>query len=132
MAKVKCVVVTPESTVFDEEVDDLVLPMFDGELGVLPGRAAMIGRLGYGRLKLHEGGKLSKSYFIDGGFVQVEDNVVSLLTARALELSQIDTQQAQKDLAAALEMPSSNEHERQVREAATMRARGMIRAVHPD
>ncbi len=131
MAKVKCVVVTPEKTVIDQEVDNLVLPMFDGELGVLPGRAPMIGRLGYGRLKLNDGGTV-ENYFLDGGFAQIEENSVTLLSARAIPMSEIDAEQAAKDLAEAVEMPGNNEHERQVREAATMRARGMIRSVHPE
>ena len=48
----KCVVVTPERACLDEVADFVALPMFDGELGVLPGRAALIGRLGYGELRL--------------------------------------------------------------------------------
>ena len=43
-----CVVVTPERAVVDETADFVVLPMLDGELGVLPGRAPLIGRLGFG------------------------------------------------------------------------------------
>ena len=47
---VQCVVVTPERAVLDEAVDFVALPMYDGELGVLPGRAPLIGRLGFGEL----------------------------------------------------------------------------------
>ena len=43
----RCVVVTPERTELDREAEYVSLPMFDGELGVLKGRAPMIGRLGY-------------------------------------------------------------------------------------
>ena len=45
---VQCVVVTPERAVLDEPADFVSLPMYDGELGILPGRAPLIGRLGYG------------------------------------------------------------------------------------
>ena len=54
--ELQCIVVTPEQTVLDEVADFIVLPIYDGELGVLPGRAALIGRLGFGRLRL--GGNL--------------------------------------------------------------------------
>ena len=42
--QLKCVVVTPERAVLDEPADFVALPMFDGELGVLPGRAPWAGR----------------------------------------------------------------------------------------
>ncbi len=48
--KLQCVVVTPEKTLFDDWVDFVALPLFDGELGVMPGRAPLIGRLGFGEL----------------------------------------------------------------------------------
>ena len=43
--KVRCVVVTPERAVLDELVDMVVLPMYDGEFGVLPGHSPVMGRL---------------------------------------------------------------------------------------
>ena len=48
--RVECVVVTPERTLFDELVEFVALPLYDGELGVLPGHSPLIGRLGYGEL----------------------------------------------------------------------------------
>ena len=45
-------VVTPERALLDEPADFVALPMYDGELGVLPGRAPLIGRLGYGELRI--------------------------------------------------------------------------------
>ncbi len=47
--RIQCVVVTPEKTLFDEAVHFVALPLYDGELGVLPGRAPLIGRLGFRR-----------------------------------------------------------------------------------
>src|SRR3954453_19481850 len=47
----QCVVVTPEKTLLDETVDFVALPLFDGELGVLPGRSPLLGRLGYGGVR---------------------------------------------------------------------------------
>ena len=46
--KVRCVIVTPERAVLDQPADFVALPLYDGELGVLPGRAPLIGRLGIG------------------------------------------------------------------------------------
>ena len=54
--RLQCVVVTPERTLFDEVVEFVALPLYDGELGVLPGRAPLIGRLGFGELRIRDGG----------------------------------------------------------------------------
>src|SRR5262249_15693113 len=79
----KCTVVTPELAVLDEADSFVAVPMYDGELGVLPGRAPLIGRLGYGELGIVQG-KATRRFFVDGGFVQVRNNVVSVLTAHAI------------------------------------------------
>jgi len=86
---VQCVIVTPERAVLDECVDFVVLPMFDGELGVLPGRAPLIGRLGYGELRTRLGAD-TRRFYIDGGFAQVRANVVTVLTPRALRAEEIN------------------------------------------
>ena len=124
---IRCLVVTPERTEVDRDVDFITLPMFDGELGIDENRAAMIGRLGYGRIKLKSGGETTE-YFVDGGFAQVEKNVVSILTGRALPADQLDKAEAQKALDEALEMPGGNVDMLALRDAAVLRARGMLRA----
>ncbi len=79
----QCVVVTPEKAVLDQVAEFVAVPLFDGELGVLPGRTPLIGRLGYGELRTRQGNN-TRRLFIDGGFVQIKDNVVTVLTQRAL------------------------------------------------
>src|SRR5262249_37596980 len=93
----RCVVVTPERAVLDEPADFVALPMYDGELGVLPGRAPLIGRLGYGELRLRRGAD-TKRYFVDGGFGQVRANVVTVLTQRAILADEIDQSAATRTL----------------------------------
>jgi F-type H+-transporting ATPase subunit epsilon len=94
---VQCVVVTPEKTVLDAPVDFVALPMYDGELGVLPGRSPLIGRLGPGELRTRRGNEVRR-YFVDGGFAQVRANVVTVLTPRALPAEKIDTNAASQAL----------------------------------
>ena len=93
----QCVVVTPERALLDQTVDFVVLPMYDGELGVLPGRAPLIGRLGYGELRIKRGERTDR-FFVDGGFAQVRANVVTVLTPRAQPAENIDTQAASQVL----------------------------------
>jgi F-type H+-transporting ATPase subunit epsilon len=97
---VKCVVVTPERALVDERVDFVALPMYDGELGVLPGRAPMIGRLGPGELRIRHGEHIQR-FFVDGGFAQVRADVVTVLTPRAQKAETIDAAAAAAALEAA-------------------------------
>jgi F-type H+-transporting ATPase subunit epsilon len=124
--RIRCVVVTPERTLFDQVVESVVLPLFDGELGVLPGRSPLIGRLGYGELRTKTAGG-TKRYFIDGGFAQVRDDVVTVLTDHALPAESIDTEAASRELEHAKTLPSTTEAEFAERTKAIARARGEIR-----
>ena len=86
MSQLQIVIVTPESTALDKQVDSVVLPLFDGEKGILAGHAPMIGRLGKGKLRIKDGSS-EESFAIDGGFVQVEGNTVSILTGSSEAVS---------------------------------------------
>ena len=95
--KLQCVVVTPEKTLFDEWVDFVALPLYDGELGVLAGRAPLIGRLGFGELRTRTD-EVVRRYFVDGGFAQVRHDVVTVLTQRAIPADELDAEAAARDL----------------------------------
>ncbi len=97
---VQCVIVTPERALLDERVDSVVLPMYDGELGVLPGRAPLIGRLGYGELRIRHGEQVRR-FYVDGGFAQVRNNTVTVLTPKALRAEEIDVNAAEQALSLA-------------------------------
>ena len=124
--QIQCVVVTPERTLFDELVEFVALPLLDGELGVLPGRSPLLGRLGYGELRTKSHGN-SRRYFVDGGFAQVRDNVVTILTNRALPVGQLDLAAARADLERAKGRTAGNEQESAERTRLMDRARAMIR-----
>lgn len=80
--QLKCVIVTPERSVLDEAADMVILPMFDGELGVLPKHSPLIGRLGKGELRVTQHNQVKK-FRIEGGFAQIRANVVTVLTVQA-------------------------------------------------
>ena len=127
MATVRVVVVTPEKAVLDEAVVSAVLPLYDGEIGVLPGRAAFVGQLGPGELRLTEAGGAVRRYFIDGGFAQVRADVVNVLTARAVPAADVTPAKAEQARAAAEALPGGDAVQRATREKALDRARGMER-----
>jgi F-type H+-transporting ATPase subunit epsilon len=120
-----CVVVTPEKAVLDEAADFVAVPMYDGELGVLPGRAPLVGRLGYGELRLRRGMEVRR-FFVDGGFVEVRANNVTVLTSRAMRAEEIDTNAVSQALNAALApAPTAQAHEEQLK--SQQRARAQLR-----
>jgi F-type H+-transporting ATPase subunit epsilon len=122
----QCIVVTPETTILDTPADFVALPLFDGEAGIAPGRAPLIGRLGYGELRVRTGGD-TRSYYVDGGFVQVANNVVSVLSNRAIPAAKVDSTAAAEQLTAALARPAAGPEELAIRERQVSQARGQLR-----
>lgn len=97
----RCVIVTPESTVLDTRARFVALPLFDGERGVGPGHGSFIGRLGAGavRITAEQGaGEAVRSTFVEGGFVEVGNDVVTVITQRAIAAEQLDATAARAEL----------------------------------
>jgi F-type H+-transporting ATPase subunit epsilon len=119
----RLLLVTPETTLLDLAVRSLRFPLHDGQIGVLPGRAPLVGRLGVGELRLEPVEGPTRRYLLEEGFVQIKGSVVTLLTSRATPVEQIDASRAQGDLAAALAQVPKTEAELAAKERAVLRAR---------
>jgi F-type H+-transporting ATPase subunit epsilon len=126
MPEINCIVVTPETTALEEQADFVALPLYDGELGIAPGHSPMIGRLGYGELRITSGNKTSH-WYVDGGFVQVADNMVSLLTNRALPVERLDAEAARRQLQEAQQRPSNSPELMAIRDRLVAQARAQLR-----
>ncbi|MGZ3586501.1 MAG: F0F1 ATP synthase subunit epsilon [Candidatus Limnocylindrales bacterium] len=88
-------IVTPERLAYSDDVDSVVLPGADGELGVLPHHAPLVATLGVGELRIRRGGQ--EEYFaIAGGFLQVRPDRVVVMAETADIASEIDLQRAQQ------------------------------------
>ena len=124
--ELQLVVVTPETTLVDEPVASLRFPLFDGQTGVLPGRAPLVGRLGAGELKITEISGNQRLYFVDGGIVQITGETVTLLTARCLPSDEIDGDAAAAELQDALSRPAASDAEIDARFRDQDRARRML------
>jgi len=79
----KISVISPEATLFEGEATTIVAPAFDGEVGILQDHAPMVTTLGKGELRIDDG---AQRFAIEGGFMQVVDNVVRVVTERATKL----------------------------------------------
>jgi F-type H+-transporting ATPase subunit epsilon len=75
-------VISPESVLYEGTADSVVAPAFDGQVGILTGHAAMVTLLGKGELRLGSGAGAQR-YHVEGGFLQVADNHVRVVTERA-------------------------------------------------
>lgn len=126
MAKqLQVVVVTPEATVLEQEAEFVALPLYDGEIGIAPLHSPLIGRLGYGEMRIKTAAK-TLHYYIDGGFVQVVDDVVSVLTNKAVLASKVDPAVAQAQLTTAMKKPVNTPELLAIRDRAVAQARAQI------
>lgn len=88
-------IVTPERLAYSDEVDAVVLPGSEGEMGVLPHHAPLVSTLGVGELRIRKGGA-EESFAIVGGFVQVRPDKVVVMAETADMASEIDLEKAQE------------------------------------
>ena len=88
-------IVTPERQVLSEEVDSVVCPGIEGELGVLPHHAPLLTTLGVGELRIRRGGE-EEFFAIAGGFLQVRPDKVVVMAETADMASEIDLEKAEQ------------------------------------
>jgi F-type H+-transporting ATPase subunit epsilon len=122
----RCIVVTPEETVLEGDASFVALPLFDGEIGIAPGHSPMIGRLGFGEMRIRLGAETSH-YYVDGGFVQVADNLISVLTNRAIPSAEVDAGTAQEQLTESLGRKAAGDDQIATRDRSLSQARAQVR-----
>jgi F-type H+-transporting ATPase subunit epsilon len=125
--QLQCIVVTPERRAVEQIVDFVALPLYDGEIGIGRDHAPLIGRLACGELRLRQGGQVRR-YFVDGGFVQVAENQVTVLTSDVVPVEEIQEASAAEQLDRALKQPMETPQQEQIRDRAIARARARLRA----
>jgi F-type H+-transporting ATPase subunit epsilon len=76
----KVSVISPEAVLFEGETESVVAPAYDGEVGILTGHAPLMALLGNGELRL---GGAGKRFNVNGGFMQVLNNEVRVVTEKA-------------------------------------------------
>jgi len=92
-------ITTPEGLLHKGEAVKVVVPAHDGELGILPRHAALVGALGAGELRVSPaGGSAPLSFFVAGGFVQVLQDRVLVLATQAFPAALSDAAAAEEAL----------------------------------
>jgi F-type H+-transporting ATPase subunit epsilon len=102
MAKLLLEIVTPESRTFSEEVDMVVLPGVEGELGILPLHVPLMTRLMPGEVRITQGQK-ETDLVVGTGFVEVTQTKVSILTDMAMSDTEVDETAAEEAVSRAKE-----------------------------
>lgn len=92
--KIKFKIVTPEKTVFEEEVDQATLPVTNGEITILPSHRPYIASLKAGEIMVKIGGK-EIDLAVSGGFIEFNQNVLVVLADTAERAEEIDVTRAE-------------------------------------
>ena len=94
---IKLEIVTPEKKVFDAEVDSVTVPTASGEAGILPNHAPLVSALKPGILAYSNNGTVEK-LAVAGGFVEVSNNRVAVLTDAAEAPAEINAAAARTEI----------------------------------
>jgi F-type H+-transporting ATPase subunit epsilon len=97
MATLKLEIVTPESKAYSDDVEMVVVPGSEGELGILPQHIPLLTAIKPGELRVQKQGQ-ETVFAVGEGFVEVTQESVIVLTDMALKDTQIDEALAQEEV----------------------------------
>ncbi len=124
----QCSVITPEAVVLETDASAASFPAHDGEFGILRNRAPLVCELGIGvmRLDTPDG---PQNVFLDGGFAEVHENRLTILTNRALRPDEIDAEAARREMDEAAGMRITDEVSLQARQNGIARGKAQLQLV---
>jgi len=91
---IRCEIVSQDRTVFTGDVDIVVLPGAEGEMGVLPHHAPLLTTLKYGFIKVRKQGA-EEIFTVAGGVAEVQPDIVTVLADAAENIEEIDVARAE-------------------------------------
>ncbi len=124
--KLNLEVITPEKMALREQVDEVVVPGINGELGILPDHTPLISQLKTGVLSYRQGSH-NKLMHVSGGFVEVASDRVSVLSDVAEKPEEIDVPRAQLAKERAERLLASKEENIDFSQAELKLQRAMVR-----
>ena len=99
MATISFDLVSPENLIFNGEVGMIIIPGKDGDLGVLPGHSKIMSSLRPGRVIVYgEGKNQLKSFFVSGGFVEINPEKCIVLAESVNEMSELDKSSVENEI----------------------------------
>jgi F-type H+-transporting ATPase subunit epsilon len=121
-----CSIITPERAVLEADATFVAVPLHDGEMGFMPGRAPIVAKLGVGELRVEKPDGAER-FLVTGGFVQVLRNEVNVLTSRAVSVEDLTRDAARAALTTAEAMPALTDADFTARQTAIAHARAALR-----
>ena len=91
---IRCEIVSQDRTVFEDDVDIVVLPGTDGEMGILPHHAPLLTTLKYGLIKVRMQGE-EQVFTVAGGVAEIQPQIVTVLADAAEDVAEIDEERAE-------------------------------------
>ena len=99
MARISFDLVSPENLIFNDEVGMIIVPGKDGDLGILPGHSKVMSSLRPGRVMVYgEDKNLLKSFFVSGGFAEINPEKCIVLAESVDELSSLEKSLVEKEI----------------------------------
>ena len=99
MATISFDLVSPESLIFNDDVWMIIIPGKDGDLGVLPGHSKIMSSLRPGRVMVYgEDKNLLKSFFVSGGFTEINPEKCIVLAESVDEMSELEKSLVEKEI----------------------------------
>ena len=91
---IRCEIVSQDRMVFEGDVDIIVAPGIDGEMGILPNHAPLLSTLDFGILRVRTDDR-EDIFTIAGGIIEVQPNIVTVLADAAENVLEIDVARAE-------------------------------------
>jgi len=87
----KLEIVNPEKSFLTKEgVSEVVVPAFEGEMGILKDHISIISFLKPGLVKVFKSGSNQETYYVDDGIIEFKNNCLSILTSNIFDIKKID------------------------------------------
>ncbi len=118
-------IITPKKVVFEDSIDEITVPGFDGELTILPKHVALFSMLKEGIVTILKG-REETLFSIGGGYVETDGKQVSVLVSRAFGQDEIDEAEIKKAQKQAEELLSKNITEQERKDAMQLLRRSTV------
>ena len=106
----KLEIVNPEkSFLLKDKVSEVVIPAFEGEMGILKDHISIISFLKPGLVKVFETASNQETYYVEDGIIEFKDNCLSILTSKIFDIKKIDKNALREDLAKAEKDTKNND-----------------------
>ena len=114
MTSISFDLVSPEKLLFNDDVGMIIVPGKDGDIGVLPGHSKVLSSMRAGRVMVYgENKNLLKSFFVTGGFVEINPQKCIVLAEEIDEISSLDKSLIEKEIQK-LELQESSESKKKL------------------